>query len=325
MNFADTSYGFWRVTQSVAVLWLLMLAQGASSEEQPNTPTDDAPLEEVIVSALEPRYVAPTLRDRIGRVWVPVYINDRGPFRLVLDTGASHSAVMAPVAQALNLTPDINAKMMLRAATGSAVVPSIKVESLRAGELLLTGKRLPIIANALGGAEGVLGMEGLADKRIYIDFHSDLIVINKSHNERAPPGFITLPVKFERGKLLVVKARFGGLPVKAIIDTGGQATIANLATRAALARRFRNIPTQDRIIGATEESMMGEGYSPPPLEMGDIEIHNSHLTFADLEIFKVWKMTDEPVILVGMDALGLLDTLIIDYQRAELQLRVARR
>ena len=48
---------------------------------------------EVVVQALEPRYVAPTLRDRIGRIWAPVMINGKGPFRLVLDTGASRSAV----------------------------------------------------------------------------------------------------------------------------------------------------------------------------------------------------------------------------------------
>jgi hypothetical protein len=35
-------------------------------------------------------------------------------------------------------------------------------------------------------------------------------------------------------------------------------------------------------------------------------------------------MTKEPVVLVGMDVLGLFDTLIIDYARRELQVRVAR-
>jgi hypothetical protein len=33
-------------------------------------------------------------------------------------------------------------------------------------------------------------------------------------------------------------------------------------------------------------------------------------------------MIDEPAVLIGMDVLGLLDTLIIDYQRHELQLRL---
>ncbi len=61
-------------------------------------------LTEVVIQAQEPRYVAPTRRDRIGRVWVPVFINDRGPFRLVLDSGATNSAVIPRVAQELGLS-----------------------------------------------------------------------------------------------------------------------------------------------------------------------------------------------------------------------------
>jgi len=33
----------------------------------------------------------------------------------------------------------------------------------------------------------------------------------------------------------------------------------------------------------------------------------------------------EPAILIGMDALGLLDTLVIDYRRHELQMRMQSR
>ena len=46
-------------------------------------------LEEIIVQTREPRYVAPTRRDRIGRIWAPVLIDGKGPYRLVLDTGAT--------------------------------------------------------------------------------------------------------------------------------------------------------------------------------------------------------------------------------------------
>ena len=48
------------------------------------------------------------------------------------------------------------------------------------------------------------------------------------------------------------------------------------------------------------------------------------MTFADMRIFEYWKLTDEPALLIGMDALGLLDVLIIDYRRNELQLRMRR-
>jgi hypothetical protein len=47
------------------------------------------------------------------------------------------------------------------------------------------------------------------------------------------------------------------------------------------------------------------------------------VTFADLYIFKHWRYTSTPTIMIGMDALGTLDTLIIDYRRKELQIRMA--
>jgi hypothetical protein len=41
-----------------------------------------------------------------------------------------------------------------------------------------------------------------------------------------------------------------------------------------------------------------------------------------VRIFEHWHLTREPALLIGMDALGLLDELIIDYRRRELQLRM---
>jgi hypothetical protein len=35
-------------------------------------------------------------------------------------------------------------------------------------------------------------------------------------------------------------------------------------------------------------------------------------------------MTEDPALLIGMDIIGLLDTLIIDYKRKELHLRPRR-
>src|SRR5262249_38998321 len=111
----------------------------ASPDDDPN-----APIEQVVVTALEPRYVAPTRRDRIGRIWAPVYINNQGPFRLVLDTGSSHAAVNASVAAALGIPLTDQNRVMLRGVTGSRVVPTITVESFIVGALPLRPRRLPL-------------------------------------------------------------------------------------------------------------------------------------------------------------------------------------
>jgi len=282
------------------------------------TPQD---LTEIVVEVPEPRYVAPTRRDRIGRIWAPVYINDKGPFRLVLDTGASRSGLIAAVAETLKLVPDPTASVRLFGVTGNMVVPTVSVDSLLVGDVLIKGSRLPIVADALGGADGILGNEGLADRRVLIDFRHDLIIISRSHQQPAPEGFKTIPFALERGRLMVARVQVGGVMARAIIDTGGQATVANVALRDALSgRRSREVPTADSIEGVTRDIQSGEWRSVPPIEFGPIRIVIRHMTFADLRIFSHWKLAGEPAVLIGMDALGTLDTLIIDYRRRELQM-----
>ncbi len=279
-------------------------------------------LPQVQVTAPEPRYVAPTRRDRIGRIWAPVLINGQGPFRLVLDTGASHSGVTAGVAAALGIPLDQSEPVMLRGVTGSAEVPTIRVDSLIVGDLVLRPAILPIVLDALGGADGILGIEGLEDKRILIDFRHDLITINRSHLERAGRDFVTLPMQRSRLGLVQLQAHVGGVPVKAILDTGGQATIGNSAMRNALLRHARAEPRPEEVIGVTTDEQNGESFPAPPIELGAVRIQGARVTYGDMRIFDHWKMNDEPVLLIGMDAIGLLDIVIIDYRLHELQIRM---
>jgi hypothetical protein len=43
-----------------------------------------------------------------------------------------------------------------------------------------------------------------------------------------------------------------------------------------------------------------------------------------MSLFEHWNLMDEPTVLIGMDMLGLFDTLIIDYKLRELQIRPRR-
>jgi predicted aspartyl protease len=278
---------------------------------------------DVVVSAPEPRYVAPTRRDRIGRVWAPVYINEQGPFRLVLDTGASASAITPPVATALGLQPDPKRMVRMFGVTGTASVASVRAESLRVGDVEMESVLLPIVADAFGGAEGVLGNHGLRDKRITIDFRNDRITIIRSKNQRAASGMITIPVQVTEKGLLVIPARVGDLPVKAIVDTGGQMTIGNLALQGELERRARaKNPRPDEVVGATLDVQEATRLSTPPISLGGAAIRNAAITFGEMYIFDHWRMRDEPAVLLGMDVLGLVDVLVIDYRRRELQIHL---
>jgi hypothetical protein len=125
--------------------------------------------------------------------------------------------------------------------------------------------------------------------------------------------------------LIVVECKVGGVLTDAIIDTGGQATIGNMALRDALYLHdhgFRGKP--DQIMGVTLAVESGEIINTPAIAMGQIQIRDYGVTFADVYIFKHWQYTRGPAIMIGMDALGTLDTLIIDYRRKELQIRMAQ-
>lgn len=296
----------------------------AAPPAAPNPEAASAPivsLPDVTVSAPEPRYVAPTRRDRIGRIWAPVLINGKGPFRLVLDTGATRSAVTRNVAEKLGL-PIREGSVRLRGVTGSSVVASVRVDQFEVGDLLVAGTTMPIVADAFGGAEGVLGAEGLADKRIVIEFLADRITVARSHRQPAPAGFSTVPFKFSRNRGMRVNVRIGSVQAVAVIDTGAQMTVGNLALREALTRRRGSPEAMDQgIIGVTEDIQQAAAVRVPALYAGTLIVRNAQILFTDLVIFDHWSLNSKPAILIGMDVLGVLDTLIIDYRRSELQIR----
>src|SRR5256885_12854479 len=89
----------------------------------PADPTQDQ-LAEVIVETTEPKFVAPTRRDRIGRIWAPVLIDGKGPYRLVLDTGANHSAVTARTPPLPGTSPSEDGRTDVTRFTRPPLVPT---------------------------------------------------------------------------------------------------------------------------------------------------------------------------------------------------------
>jgi len=277
----------------------------------------------VTVEAPEPLYVAPTLRDRIGRIWAPVLINGKGPYRLVLDTGATTSAIIPSVATRLGLPLQESAKLKLNGVTGTAMVAFVMADRMEVGELLMENVRLPIVPDVFGGAEGVLGGSGLRDKRVFIDFDNDLIRISRSQGRRALEGYTRVPLMNNRLQLPMFELSVGSVRTKAILDTGAQQTIGNENLREALLRRAREARAED-IVGVTLDVAQGTSLAVPPLTLGNIVVRNMRINFGGMYIFEHWKLTQEPVLVIGMDVIGTLESFIIDYKLHELQLRARR-
>jgi hypothetical protein len=93
-----------------------------------------------------------------------------------------------------------------------------------------------------------------------------------------------------------------------------------MALLTALKRQAKDDPASE-IIGVTLDVEQGERVKMPVLRIDDLTITGAVVTFSDVYIFRHWGMTDQPSIMLGMDVLGSVDQMIIDYRSRELHLR----
>lgn len=265
-------------------------------------------------------FAAPTRLDRIGRIVVAVMIDGQGPFRFIVDTGANYSTVSPGLVDKLGLQPVATASMLVNGITGTEQVPTVPILKLQAGDLLIENKRLPVVwAPLMAGADGILGVAGLTDERLLVDFEHNRVTLAHAHRAADPHGFARIPAKRIHGGLISVAAKVGGIAVQAIIDTGSERTIANTALREALYRRARQDKLQDTdVYGATAEIVAGKMDLSPTIDLGSVHVGKVTLVFGDFHIFDVWGMTRRPAMIVGMDVLGTVSALSIDFQHAEI-------
>ena len=301
----------------------LLLTGGSYPAVCLSEPTTGSLTAGVAAEQTGPLYAIPTLRDRVGRIVAAVTINGRGPFRFMLDTGSNRTVLAQSVLAKLNLAADPDALISVVGVTGSQIAASVHIDSLDAGAMHFRDVDLAVLSGpVLYGLDGILGMEGFDGLKVSADFVRNLVSISNSRGRPAPARYAAIPVRFLSDRLLMIDAVVGRLHVKAIIDTGSQHTLANGALLAALSGGRRDVPPTSpaSVIDATQSRQAGLTVRAPAIQMGETTIQNLDVTFGDFQIFRTWGLENEPALLIGMDALGTLADLDIDYQRKEVDM-----
>jgi len=309
-----------------AALAVLGLACGACVSPAAGSVPAQLEPQQVQSTALPPEetmFATPTRKDRVGRVLAPIEINGQAPFRFILDTGANRSAVSSRVVTALGLDPALADSIGVHGVTGTADMPAVALDTLSAGDIVLRDVRAPILSDPVfAGADGILGIDGLQDARIEVDFANDRVQISRSTGRRAPSGYVTVPARLERGGLLLVAGRIGREDVQVIIDTGAERTLGNVPLRdALLKKRGSQGVIETTVLGATPDQATGVTFPSPMVSIGPVQLRNLMVTFGDMHVFEIWGLTDEPALLIGMDLIGTLERFIVDYGRREFQLK----
>ena len=272
----------------------------------------------------EPLFAAPTRLDRIGRVMTNVMVNGKGPFRFVIDTGASRSTLAPHLAKALNLQPSIGRNVMLNGVTGAAEVWTVAVDTIEIGALKFEQQHLPVIfTSIMGNADGILGVAGFQDQRIDVDFKKDRVSVLTSNGKRPHYSLVTTRAERNGNGLMIVDIRVGRrIKAKAVIDTGAERTLGNLALQNEINkhRRKKREVVAAVVHGATPDITDGDVQEIKEATMGDMTLTNMEVIFADFHVFRLWGLDQQPAMLIGMDMLGVLDRLVIDYRRNEVSM-----
>jgi predicted aspartyl protease len=247
-----------------------------------------------------------------------VTVNGKGPYRFIIDTGANDSTVSPKLVAALGLATSPARSLRVAGVTGTAIVPSVPIESMRTGALSIARTEVPVIwSPIMTGADGILGAAGLAEDSLLVDFRHNTVTIRPADAGAIPLGYARVQATRLRSGLLSVPGMVGDVPVDAIIDTGSPQTLGNMALYRAL---YVKPEARDRarVYGVTKQVRPGEVQVVPTVDLGAIRIGNAVLVFGDFPIFKVWGLTAHPAIILGMDVLGTVDAFAIDFRHAQI-------
>jgi len=286
---------------------------------------DSTPDASALIPRLEPPpqaatlFASPTRMDHIGRILVPVSINGQGPFRMLVDTGAAQSTLSPALVHMLGLDSGAQTSGTIRVngITGTADLPSVSIGRLQCGEFVVENVQVPVVlAPIMADADGILGLAGLQRERLVVDFQRDRVSLEKSR--AVLTDFYKVPAKRLNGGLFSVPVRIGGVKATAIIDTGSQRTLGNVALRDALNAKHPDLVSHlTDVYGATTEVSTGEMLLTPAISMGDVTMANVTVVYGDFHIFEVWEMQAQPAIIIGMDVLGTSRAFVIDFARSE--------
>ena len=270
--------------------------------------------------------VGDTSRDRLGRVVAPVNINNQGPFRFIVDTGANRSVVSRDLADRLGLVPDGAGEV--HSVHGVTIAPLVPVQLLQYRNLSLESAPMPILeSDVLAGEQGLLGVDGMAGRRLKIDFEHRCIEIIPSRAAPRLAGWEVIRGDLRFGSLIVIRGSINGLHVNLLLDTGSDTSLANEALRDALnARVLRDRARLDFAVAFNSDRpvVLENAIALPSIGLGGgvLEVRDVTAYIGNFHIFQLWNLIDEPALLLGMDVLSQTRGVAIDYQRHTVAFRI---
>lgn len=249
--------------------------------------------------------------ERYRRMTVPVTVNGAGPFPFLIDTGAEATVLSLGLADQLQLT-DRQTATLIGMASKREVETTI-LDEVSFGSHSNYGATAALVEGEnIGGADGILGLDSLQDRRVLLDFENRLIEIAHDEDRRSTRGFdIVVRARRIEGQLIIARAELDGVRTAVIVDTGAQGSIGNTVLFERMRRARQAIDSELTDINGVQAT--GLVRVARRLEMDRAELSNFPISFSNSPTFEALGLADEPALILGMSELRLFKRVAIDF------------
>lgn len=166
-----------------------------------------------------------------NRVFVPAMLNGKGPFQLVLDTGADTGGISLQTMRAID-APAAGRERVGGAGEGTDAVIKTHIASLQIGNAAFHD--LPVIAERFGALNDVIGFrsfDGILGQAVFrryvveIDFAASRVRLIEPKAFHAPAHAIGVPFTFYQGFMPLVRGSVAGSRGRFVVDLGDRSSL----------------------------------------------------------------------------------------------------
>jgi predicted aspartyl protease len=258
------------------------------------------------------------------RMAVDVRVNGQGPFRFIVDSGADRTVIGSGLARRLGLPP--GKPVRLNGMAGPSRVETVQLDNLTIGASAIPDILAPALPEQNIGAQGLIGIDALAEQRLMLDFEKKTITVQDARVATpSQDDEIVVTARRRNGQLILTQVTVADRTIYALIDSGAQISIGNSALLARLAR-VRRLSTSRPVtlISVTGQTIEAIAYQMPEIMIGGITLQNVEVAFVDAPPFALFGLDKQPALLLGTDLLGTFRRVSLDFRNRKVRFALPR-